>query len=66
VVCVIKNPQGDPVRAAISNVLGQVLNNVPLKDGGYKINLTKQGFVFPEITRTLKGKIYPPIEIKSL
>jgi hypothetical protein len=66
VVCVIKNPQGDPVRAAISNVLGQVLNNVPLKDGVYKINLSKQGYVFPEITRTLKGNIYPPIEIKSL
>lgn len=66
VVCVIKNPQGDPVRAAISNVLGQILNNVPLKDGTYKISLTKQGYIFPEITRTLKGNIYPPIEIKSL
>lgn len=66
VVCVIKNAHGDPVRAAISNVLGQVTNNVPLKEGTYRINLSKQGYVFPEISRTLTGKEYPPIEIKSL
>lgn len=66
VVCVTKNPQGEPVRAAISNVLGQILNNVPLKNGTYHVSLTKQGYVFPEIVRTLKGKTYPPIEIKAL
>lgn len=66
VVCVIKNVHGDPVRAAISNILGQIINNIPLKDGMYKVNLTKQGYVFPEVTRALSGKIYPPIEIKSL
>ena len=66
VVCVIKNTHGDPVRAAISNILGQIINNVPLKDDVYKINLSKQGYTFPEITRTLQGKNYPPIEIKSL
>lgn len=66
VVCVTKNPQGEPVRAAISNVLGQILNNVPLKNGTYRVSLTKQGYVFPEIIRTLKGKTYPPIEIKAL
>jgi hypothetical protein len=66
VVCVIKNAHGDPVRAAISNILGQILNNIPLKDGMYKITLTKQGYVFPEVTRNLSGKVYPSIEIKSL
>lgn len=66
VVCVIKNSSGYPVRAAISNVLGQILNNVPLKSGMYRVSLTKQGYVFPEITRNLKDKVYPPIEIKAL
>lgn len=66
VVCVIKNAHGDPVRAAISNILGQILNNIPLKNGVYKVNLNKQGYVFPEITRSLRGDTYPPIEIKSL
>lgn len=65
VVCVIKNAHGDPVRAAISNILGQILNNIPLKDGMYKVTLTKQGYAFSEITRTLAGKLYPTIEIKS-
>ena len=66
VVCVIKNAHGDPVRAAISNILGQIVNNIPLKDGMYKISLSKQGYFFPEVTRTLTGKVYPPIEIKAL
>lgn len=66
VVCVIKNVHGDPVRASISNTLGQVINNVPLKNGVYQISLTKPGYVFPEIVRTLSGKVYPPIEVRSL
>ncbi len=66
VVCVIKNANGAPVRAAISNILGQIMNNIPLKDGMYKITLTKQGYVFPEVTRNLTGHVYAPIEIKSL
>jgi len=32
----------------------------------YKISLSKQGYFFPEVTRTLTGKVYPPIEIKAL
>jgi len=66
VVCVIKNTHGDPVRAAISNILGQILNNIPLNVGMYKISLTKQGHVFPEVIRNIKGGTYPPIEIKAL
>ncbi len=66
VVCLVKNDQGNPVRAAISNDFGQILNNTPLPDGQYKIQLTKQGLVFPEIIWQLNGKIYQPIVIKSL
>jgi hypothetical protein len=66
VTCIVKNKQGDPVRAAVSNQLGQIVNNVPLDSGTYQLQLSKQGYVFPVITRVLTGKTYPALEIKSL
>jgi hypothetical protein len=66
VTCIVKNKQGDPVRAAVSNQLGQIINNVPLDSGTYQLQLSKQGYVFPVITRILTGKSYPALEIKSL
>ncbi|MBN2100955.1 PrgI family protein [Candidatus Dojkabacteria bacterium] len=66
VTCIIKNRDGNPVRAAVSNQLGQIINNIPLENGTYKIELSKAGYVFPEILRILTGKVYPSIEIKSL
>lgn len=66
VVCVIKNQNGDPVRASISNNFGHILNNIPVNDGTYNIDLSKQGYVFPDITMTLTGEVYPTIEIKAL
>jgi len=64
--CIIKDAEENPVRAAISNQLGQITNNVPLKKGTYKIQLSKHGYAFPVIMRVVSGKIYPPLEIKSL
>ncbi len=66
VTCIVKDQQESPVRAALSNQLGQIVNNVPLKDGSYKVQLSKQGYVFPVVTRVLTGKKYPAIEIRSL
>lgn len=66
VVCLIKDDTGQPVRASVSNSLGQLLNNSQLPNGTYKISLTKTNTVFPEITWTLSGKINPPVEIRSL
>jgi hypothetical protein len=66
VTCIVKDQLENPVRAALSNQLGQIVNNVPLKDGSYKVQLSKQGYVFPLVTRVLTGKKYPAIEIRSL
>jgi hypothetical protein len=66
VTCIVKNASGEPVRASISNKLGQIMNNVPLENGTYKVQLTKQGYVFPQIIRQLTGQQYPPLEISAL
>lgn len=66
VTCIVKNQEGSPVRAAVSNQLGQIINNIPLPNGTYRIDLSKQGYTFPVITRTLTGKVYPGILIKSI
>lgn len=65
-VCVVKNTVGNPVRASVSNNLGHIMNNIQLPDGTYKVELSKQGYTFPQVTMTLTGNVYPPVEIRSL
>ena len=65
VVTVIKNMEGSPIRAAVSNDFGQIINNNPLDDGKYKVTLTKEGLSFPEYNIELKGKKYPILDITS-
>ncbi len=65
VVCVIKNPEGSPIRAAVSNDFGQIINNNPLDNGKYKVTLSKEGMGFPELSMDLSGKNYPILEITA-
>ncbi|MBN1618087.1 PrgI family protein [Candidatus Dojkabacteria bacterium] len=66
VICVIKTNTGDPVRASISNELGQIINNSPLKDGTYYLVLSKNDYNFPIISIMLTGEIYPTIQISEI
>ncbi|MFH1547047.1 MAG: carboxypeptidase-like regulatory domain-containing protein [bacterium] len=65
VVSVIKNQEGSPIRAAVSNDFGHVVNNNPLDNGKYKVTLTKEGFNYPEFDIELKGKNYPILDITA-
>jgi hypothetical protein len=65
VVSVIKNEDGSPIRAAVSNEFGQIINNNPLDNGKYKVTLSKEGLSFPELNIEMKGREYPILEITA-
>ena len=65
VVSVIKSMEGSPIRAAVSNDLGQIINNNPMDNGKYKVTLTKEGLSFPEFNIELKGNKYPILDITA-
>ncbi len=61
----IRDLSGNPVRALKSNRLGQFQTATPLPNGGYEIEVDKEGFAFDIIKINLEGKVLPPIEIIS-
>lgn len=65
VVTVIKDVNGSPIRAAVSNEFGQIINNNPLDNGRYKVTLSKEGYTFPDLDVEMKGKNYPILEITA-
>lgn len=65
VVAVIKNMDGNPIRAAVSNDFGQIINNNPLDNGQYKVTLSKEGLEFPEFNFELSGKKYPILQVTA-
>ena len=65
VVVVVKDKDGEPVRALKSNKVGQFAISTPLPSGDYTISLGKDGYNFDTIAVTLDGQIFQPIEIRS-
>lgn len=61
----IRDLSGNPVRALKSNRLGQFQTATPLPNGGYEIEVDKEGFTFDIIKINLEGKVLSPIEIIS-
>jgi hypothetical protein len=65
VVVVIKDTEGEPVRALKSNKVGQFAITTPLPNGTYHIDFNKDTYQFDTIKVTLNGQIFQPIEIRS-
>lgn len=65
VVIIVKDPDGEPVRALKTNKVGQFAISTPLPNGRYTIDLEKDGYKFDTIAVDLEGQIFTPIEIKA-
>ncbi len=65
VVIIVKDQEGDPVRAFKTNKIGQFAVSTPLPNGVYTLELEKPGFDFDIIEVEVNGGILPPIEIKA-
>ena len=66
VVMIIKDTNGEPVRAFKSNKIGQFVISTPLPNGTYNIELEKEGYDFNIVQVEVKGEVMSPIEIRSL
>lgn len=65
VVIIVKDQNGDPVRAFKTNKIGQFAVSTPLPNGVYTLELEKVGADFDIIEVEVNGGILPPIEIKA-
>lgn len=65
VVIIVKDHNGDPVRAFKTNKIGQFAVSTPLPNGTYTLELEKKDFDFDIIEVDVNGGILPPIEIKA-
>jgi hypothetical protein len=61
----IKDSEGRPVRALKTNKLGHFMIVTPLSNGKYEIITEAQGYNFDPIGIRARGKIIPPIAIRS-
>lgn len=64
-VIIVKDGDGEPVRALKSNKVGQFAISTPLPNGKYTIEIQKDGYRFDTIAVDLAGQIFAPIEIKA-
>lgn len=64
-VIIVKDAEGEPVRALKSNKVGQFAISTPLPNGKYTIDIQKDGYRFDTIAVDLAGQIFAPIEIKA-
>lgn len=65
VILIIKDSQGNPLRALKTNKVGQFLVSTPLPNGIYTIELEKEDESFDIIEVELKGDVLPALEIKA-
>lgn len=65
VIIVVKDPEGEPVRALKSNKIGQFAVSTPLPNGVYTMELEKEGFQFDVYEIKVAGQVLAPIEIRS-
>ncbi len=64
-VLIIRNKNGEPVRALKTNKLGKFFISTPLSNGNYEIEIEKEGYSFDIIPVTINGGLLPSFEIKS-
>jgi hypothetical protein len=65
VVIIVKDKNGNPVRAFKTNKIGQFALSTPLPNGTYTLELEKEGYNFDIIEVEVNGEIMRPIEIKA-
>lgn len=65
VIVIVKDQDGDPVRALKSGETGQFFSTTPLENGRYTVEGSYKGKRFAIINLELTGQILAPIELKE-
>lgn len=64
VILVVRDSQGIPVRALMTNKLGQFLSATPLSDGTYTVEVESDSNHFAPFNINLAGQVLAPMEVK--
>jgi len=65
VIIIVKDQNGEPVRALKTNKVGQFALSTPVPNGTYTLEVEKEGYEFDIIEIDVNGTIMQPIEIKA-
>jgi len=65
VVVIIKDQDGDPVRALKTNKLGQFAISTPLENGNYTVEVSSKERYFDIMKTPADGSVLPPLEFKE-
>lgn len=64
-VVIVKDEEGDPVRALKTDRLGQFAISTPLENGDYTVEISMRGRQFDIIKVTANGSVLPPLEFRE-
>jgi hypothetical protein len=64
-VVLVKDQDGDPVRALKTNALGQFFSTTPIDNGDYAMEISADGRNFDIIKFTAEGKVLEPFEFRE-
>lgn len=65
IVVIIKDQDGDPVRALKTNRLGQFAISTPLENGDYTVEVSSKEKYFDIMKITADGSVLPPLEFRE-
>ncbi len=65
VILIIRDKNGNSIRALKTNRVGQFIVSTPLENGMYYLEMEKAGLAFDTLEVTLSGQVLSPIEIKA-
>jgi len=64
-IVIVKDAEGDPVRALKTNELGEFFISTPLENGRYTIEVSAEGKNFDIIKITADGRVLEPLELRE-
>ncbi|KKU91137.1 MAG: hypothetical protein UY21_C0012G0014 [Microgenomates group bacterium GW2011_GWA1_48_10] len=65
VILIIRDDQGNSIRALRTNKIGQFIASTPLLNGKYYLELEKAGYDFDNWEVTLSGQVLEPLEVRA-
>ena len=64
-ILIIKDKNGNSIRALKSNQIGQFIASTPLENGTYYLEFERQGYTFDTLEINLNGQVIQPLQIKA-
>jgi hypothetical protein len=65
VIMIIRDANGNSIRALKTNKVGQFIVSTPLENGKYFLEMEKANYTFDTLEITLSGQVLSPLPVKA-